>query len=107
MHRLYRAALAEAGHALPPEGPVPPSWQPPHLNLTVDLYRRLGGAGRILGEYVGQALAGAALVDLRLVRSFRPRGVLLDPARRSTVSRSSSPSTSWTRTSCRSSSASR
>ena len=57
MDRLYREALARAGYKPPPADATGQHWRPPQLQLTPDLYRELGGAGRILGEYVERALA--------------------------------------------------
>lgn len=58
MTRLYRDALAAAGHALPPETPDPARpWQPPAVALTLAGYRATGGAGAILAGYIGEALA--------------------------------------------------
>jgi hypothetical protein len=56
MDRLYRVALARAGHHPPADGESRRGWRPPTLTLTLDLYRELGGAGRILAEYVTRAL---------------------------------------------------
>jgi len=53
MDRLYRQALTDAGHKLPAPGQA---WEPPVLTLTLQQYRALGGAGRILAEYVTSAL---------------------------------------------------
>ncbi|TEU19250.1 MAG: hypothetical protein E3J21_04305 [Anaerolineales bacterium] len=56
MDRLYRQALADAGHQPPPPGEKGKTWQPPPLTLTLDLYRALDGAGEILADYVTGAL---------------------------------------------------
>jgi hypothetical protein len=58
MDRLYRAALDAAGHSLPEDALLPPEWRPPTLTISLELYRELGGAARILADYVGQALRG-------------------------------------------------
>ncbi len=56
MDRLYRQALARAGHKPPLAGQADKAWEPPSLALTLDQYRALGGAGQILAEYVTDAL---------------------------------------------------
>jgi formylglycine-generating enzyme required for sulfatase activity len=56
MDRLYRTALDAAGHSLPEDAALPPDWRPPTLTLSLELYRELGGAARILADYVRQAL---------------------------------------------------
>ena len=56
LDRLYRQALADAGHWPPAAGVAGKDWAPPPLTLTLDQYRALGGAGRILGDYVTDAL---------------------------------------------------
>ena len=54
MDRLYRMALRDAGHT--PPAAEATDWTPPPLTLTLAQYQRVGGAGRILGDYVTGAL---------------------------------------------------
>lgn len=54
MNALYKSALQVTGKQLPEAGET--DWQPPALTLTLESYRSLGGAERILADYVRQAL---------------------------------------------------
>lgn len=56
MDRLYRHALAAAGCQPPADEEIARGWTPPALDLTLEHYRALGGAGKILADYVTEAL---------------------------------------------------
>jgi len=87
MDRLYRHALAEAGERLPTEVEIAAGWTPPSVTITQAHYRTLGGAGKILADYVTEALEKVealngdremAITILKLLVTSRATKAVLD-----------------------------